>query len=118
MPRSSNQKLKLLRIYNYLLEYTDGEHTVTAADIIKELERYGIPAERKSIYSDLEALADMGVDVQKSADGWFIGEREFDLPELKLLVDAVQSSKFKSSRAAIRRWSCSGRCSSRTASKA
>ena len=59
MPRSSNQKLKLLRIYNYLLEYTDGEHTVTAADIIKELERYGIPAERKSIYSDLEALADM-----------------------------------------------------------
>lgn len=55
MPRSSNQKLKLLRIYNYLLEYTDGEHTVTAADIIKELERYGIPAERKSIYSDLEA---------------------------------------------------------------
>ena len=72
MPRSSNQKLKLLRIYNYLLEYTDGEHTVTAADIIKELERYGIPAERKSIYSDLEALADMGVDVQKSADGWFI----------------------------------------------
>ena len=94
MPRSSNQKLKLLRIYNYLLEYTDGEHTVTAADIIKELERYGISAERKSIYSDLEALADMGVDVQKSADGWFIGEREFDLPELKLLVDAVQSSKF------------------------
>ena len=93
MPRSSNQKLKLLRIYNYLLEYTDGEHTVTAADIIKELERYGISAERKSIYSDLEALADMGVDVQKSADGWFIGEREFDLPELKLLVDAVQSSR-------------------------
>ena len=115
MPRSSNQKLKLLRIYNYLLEYTDGEHTVTAADIIKELERYGIPAERKSIYSDLEALADMGVDVQKSADGWFIGERRNSSPEKR----AVNLSKnWKSSRAAIRRWSCSGRCSLRTASKA
>ena len=94
MPRASNQKLKLLRIYDYLLEYTDGEHSVTAADIIKELDRYGIAAERKSVYSDLEALTDMGVDVQKTAAGWFIGERDFDLPELKLLVDAVQSSKF------------------------
>lgn len=94
MPKSVGHKLKLFRIYNYLLEATDEEHAVTAADIIKELERYGITAERKSVYSDLEALTDLGVDIEKNADGYYIGERQFDLPELKLLVDAVQSSKF------------------------
>ena len=94
MPKAAGHKLKLFRIFNYLLEYTDEEHTVTASDIIKELERYGITAERKSVYSDLEALAELGIDIEKSTDGYYIGERDFDLPELKLLVDAVQSSKF------------------------
>lgn len=94
MPKAAGHKLKLFRIFNYLLEYTDEEHNVTASDIIKELERYGITAERKSVYSDLEALAELGIDIEKSADGYYIGERDFDLPELKLLVDAVQSSKF------------------------
>ncbi len=94
MPKSSNQKLKLFRICQYLFEFTDEDHCANASDIIKELDRYGISAERKSIYSDLESLEDMGIDVQKTSNGWFIGERDFDLPELKLLVDAVQSSKF------------------------
>lgn len=94
MPKSTGQKLKLMRIYNYMREYTDENHAVSAADIIKELSRYGITAERKSVYSDLDALEALGVDIQQNGDGWFIGEREFDLPELKLLVDSVQSSKF------------------------
>ncbi len=94
MPKASGQKQKLMRIYNYLLENTDDDHFVTSSQIIAELDRFGISAERKSVYSDLETLTDMGVDVQKNENGYFIGERDFDLPELKLLVDAVQSSKF------------------------
>lgn len=94
MPRSVNQKLKVLYLLRYLNENTDEEHPAGMQDILAYLERCGISAERKSIYADIEALGDFGIDIQRSANGYFIGSRDFDLPELKLLVDAVQSSKF------------------------
>ncbi len=95
--KSSNQKVKLLALQQILLERTDEEHVLSTAQLIQELERWGVAAERKSIYDDMETLASFGLDVQNRkgrAGGWFIGERDFELPELKLLVDAVQSSKF------------------------
>jgi len=80
-----------------LLEKTDEEHTITLNDMIAELERYDITAERKSIYDDLEALRQYGIDIatrkSKTTD-YFVASRLFELPELKLLVDIVQSSKF------------------------
>lgn len=80
-----------------LLEKTDEENTLTLNDIIAELEKYGITAERKSIYDDIEALRCYGVDIAtrktKTTD-YFVANRLFELPELKLLVDAVQCSKF------------------------
>ncbi len=97
MPKSANQKLKLLRLYQILLQQSDEEHPISIAQLIDELARWDISAERKSIYADLEALAEMGVDVQSRKGrnaGWFIGQRDFELAELKLLVDAVQSSRF------------------------
>ena len=97
MAKSSNQKTKLLRLSQLLLRQTDEDHPMPVAQIIQELGRYGIKAERKSIYDDLEALRQMGMDVQcrkGRAPGWFVGEREFQLPEVKLLMDAVQSSRF------------------------
>lgn len=97
MSKSANQKLKLLRLYQILLQQSDEEHPISIARLIDELARWDISAERKSIYADLEALADLGVDVQSRKGrnaGWFIGERDFELAELKLLVDAVQSSRF------------------------
>lgn len=98
MARSPNQKLKLLYLCRYLLRTSDQDHPVTVAQMIEYLERQDISAERKSIYDDMEALRLFGLDVQTvrtgSATGYFIGEREFQLPELKLLVDSVQSSKF------------------------
>ena len=101
MAKTSGQKLKLLILYKILLERGDEEHPVTTAELIEALDREGIPAERKSIYADMETLREFGLDVQfqKGAhSGWFVGERDFELPELKLLVDAVQSSRFISRR--------------------
>ena len=101
MAKSANQKLKLLRLYDVLLHRSDEEHPISVAELIAELSRWDIKAERKSIYDDLEALADLGVDVQSRKGrnaGWFIGTRDFELAELKLLVDAVQSSRFITKR--------------------
>lgn len=97
MGKSSNQKLKLLYLLKMLNEKTDEENTMTINDMIAELDRYGITAERKSIYDDLEALRHYGMDIasrkSKTTD-YFVASRLFELPELKLLVDAVQCSKF------------------------
>lgn len=98
MAKSSNQKLKLLYLCRYLLRQSDEDHPVTVARMIEYLARQDIAAERKSVYDDMEALRLFGLDVQTvrvgSATGYFIGQRDFQLPELKLLVDSVQSSRF------------------------
>lgn len=93
-----------------MLEMTDDEHGLTMAEIIKELDKYDITAERKSIYDDFEALRLLGLDIIKERDkrtfSYHVGNRKFELPELKLLVDAVQSSKFitvKKSRELIKK---------------
>ncbi len=101
MAKSANQKRKLLVLYQYLLRNSDEEHPVTVQGMIEELARWDISAERKSIYADMEELRQMGMDVQTrkgKCSGWFIGEREFELAELKLLVDAVRSSRFLTAR--------------------
>lgn len=97
MAKSSNQKLKLLYIVKYLMQNSDEEHPVSTAEIIGELANNGISAERKSIYDDIEALKLFGLDIiqlKGKNGGYYIGERDFELPELKLLVDSIQSSKF------------------------
>lgn len=97
MPKGSNQKRKLMVLARFLLKHSDEEHPVTLGQLQEELERWNAPAERKSIYDDMEQLRQLGLDVQTRrgvGGGWFIGEREFELAELKLLVDAVQSSRF------------------------
>lgn len=94
---NSNIKLKLLYLMDILLEKTDENNYLTVNDIITELSRYGISAERKSIYSDIELLKLYGLDIichKGRANKYFIGSRDFELAELKLLVDSVQSSKF------------------------
>ena len=97
MPKSINQKAKLLYIQKFLLEETDENHSLTVNQIITKLAGYGINAERKSIYDDIETLRNFGLDVicnRSRSNSYFIGERSFQLPELKLLVDAVEASKF------------------------
>ena len=101
MSRSTNQKTKLLHLYQMILRQTDEEHPLTVAQIIEQLARADIKAERKSVYDDLEALRQFGLDVQcrkGKSPGWFVGDRDFELPEVKLLMDAVQSSRFLTQR--------------------
>ena len=97
MSKNPNQKLKLLYLYQILLQRTDENHKLTTDELRAALERGGITAERKSIYSDIEALQNFGLDVicQRGAGGgYYVASREFELPELKLLVDAIQCSRF------------------------
>lgn len=100
MPRSENQKLKLLYLKQFFEEKTDEDHPATMPDILAYLKANGVEAERKSIYTDLSALADFGMDVRKDVYGksytWF--DREFELPEVKLIIDSVASSKFLSEK--------------------
>ena len=101
MPKSANQKAKLLYVMKILLQESDEEHPLSTEDIIRKLEEAGIKAERKSIYSDVETLRAFGLDVHGArgrSAGYYIGAREFELPEIKLLIDSVQSSKFITER--------------------
>ena len=93
----AEQKMKILYLMKIITEQTDENHIMSANDLAAALAVYGISAERKSIYSDIEALQTFGMDIvqQKGANaGYYLAGREFELAELKLLVDAVQSSKF------------------------
>ena len=95
--KQPQQKLKLLYLMKILLEKTDEEHHITVPEMIRELEALGISAERKSVYSDLEYLQLYGLDIcseRSKTHGYYVASREFELPELKLLVDSVQASKF------------------------
>lgn len=95
--KKPNQKSKILYLAKILTEQTDEEHPLSMAEIISELSKLGIPAERKSIYSDFEQLRVFGLDIcsiKSRTTKYFVNSRSFELPELKLLVDSVQSSKF------------------------
>ena len=97
MARSSRQKEKLLYLQKIMLEKTDEDHPLTISEIKELLAGYGITTERKALYNDLEILETFGLDICKtrtSAVRYFVGSRDFEVPELKLLVDAIQSSKF------------------------
>ena len=97
MPRSENQKKKLILILRLLQKRSDEDHPVSMQEILAYLSGEGVEAERKSIYDDLEALRDLGYDiinVKGRNGGYFLGNRDFEQAELKILVDAVQASRF------------------------
>jgi len=98
MPKGTNQKFKLYRLAQIMLEKTDEDHFITMPEIMSELAKYDITADRKSIYTDLKDLYELGIEVQGEPVGnryhYHVVSRAFELPELKLLVDAIQSSKF------------------------
>lgn len=110
MPKGTNQKFKLYRLAQIMLEQTDDEHYITMPEIMEALGKYEITADRKSIYQDLRDLEVLGIEVEGEPVGkgyhYHVVTRPFELPELKLLVDAIQSSKFiteKKTNALIRK---------------
>ena len=98
MPKSDNQKLKIFYILDYLQRNSHQNHPVRASELLSMLERqHNIVCDRKTVYSDIAALIDYGVDIVSipgKNGGYYIASRNFELPELKLLIDAVQSSRF------------------------
>lgn len=97
MARSSKQKQKLLYLQKLMLEKTDEEHGLTVNEMINALAENGISAERRSLYEDLEILETFGLDICRARTNtvrYYVGSRDFQMAELKLLVDAIQSSKF------------------------
>ena len=102
MPKGMNQKFKLYRLGEIMLEMTDEEHYITMPEILAALEKYEIHADRKTIYNDLRDLEVLGIEVEGEPVGkgyhYHVVNRPFELPELKLLVDAIQSSKFITER--------------------
>ena len=97
MAKSSNQKLKLIYLMKILSELTDEQHSITMPEIIDALKAYDISAERKSLYNDIENLRLYGLDIIGTQEGrtysYHVGNRQFELAELKLLVDPVQDRR-------------------------
>ncbi len=95
--KNSNQKLKMLYLSRIFTKYTDEEHSLTIAEIIEMLAENGISAERKTLYNDIQLLKDFGLDIVMNNGkqySYYLASRDFELPELKLLADAVASSRF------------------------
>lgn len=104
MARSELQKLKLLYLKDLLEQQTDEQHPLTVQKILDYLQNLGIQAERKAIYNDIACLQAFGMDIlhlRGKNGGYYLASREFELPELKLLVDAVQSSKFLTTKKSL-----------------
>ncbi len=96
MPKQEGQKSKLLALLRIFEQQTDENHLLNVPQLVQLLEQQGILCERKSVYSDIEALNALGYDIQLRRGrngGYWMASRTFDLAELKLLVDAVQSSR-------------------------
>ena len=110
MAAGDNQKLKMLYLVRILSEETDDTHALSLQEITSRLQAYGVNADRKTLYKDFDELENYGYEILRDQDGrtvrYHLGTRKFELPELKLLVDAVQSSKFiteKKSRQLIKK---------------
>ncbi len=94
-------KVKLLFLHDIFTRQTDNEHVFSANELCELLADYGISCERKSIYSDIEALKEYGMDivnVRTPKRGYYLNERKFDIAEVRLLIDAIQAAKFISSQ--------------------
>ena len=98
MAKGEKQKQKLLYLAKILSEETDDQHSLTTQEIISRLSSYEVNVERKALYRDFEELKDFGLDIISEQIGrnvyYHLGHRDFELPELKLLVDSIQSAKF------------------------
>lgn len=98
MPTGSNQKLKLYYLSRIMLEKTDDSHYLTLPKIQELLSAYDVTADRKTLYQDIQTLSTLGLDIigEKHGKyyGYHVGNKHFDIAELKLLVDSVQASKF------------------------
>lgn len=96
-----NPKLRILCMADYFMHHTDEQHTVTVPELIALLGREGFAADRRTVYDDMQALGEYGLQIEKTrtkTHNYYLAARQFELAELKLLVDAVQSAHFLSEK--------------------
>ena len=97
MSRSSEQKIRLLVLYDILQRETDEEHPLSTNDLIRKLSDFGIQATRQTVYDDIEILNSFGYEIMTQhgrSNRYFVGDRAFELPEVQVLLHAVEASKF------------------------
>ena len=97
MSRSSEQKIRLLVLYDILQRETDEEHPLSTNDLIQKLSDFGIQATRQTVYDDIEILNSFGYEIMTQhgrSNRYFVGDRAFELPEVQVLLHAVGASKF------------------------
>ena len=99
MPKAENQRAKLIYLAKIFSERTDEAHPISREELLSALGEYGVEVERKTLYSDIETLRETGMDIilDKSAprkSAYYLASRDFELPELQLLTNAVACSKF------------------------
>lgn len=97
MPKNAGDKLRLVYLIDIFKKYSDDEHSLSVSDLCEKLEEMNVRATRQTIYKDVEDLRFLGYDIVQTRDpryGYYLGRREFDLAELKLMVDAVQAANF------------------------
>ena len=93
----ASKKLKTLLIYKYLKDFSDEDNPLSSTELINMLQADGIEAERKSIYADIKSLNSIGFEIEKTNSphkGFYMSKRDFELPEVRLLIDAVSSAGF------------------------
>ena len=98
MPDPKFQKIKLLKIWEILNRKTDEQHPITTQELIAELNILGITADRRTIYTDIDSLQEFGYEIQNKRRNhdmvYWLPKRQFDLPEIKIIMDCIYSSKF------------------------
>ena len=97
MAERKGQKIKIVCTLDILKKYSDEDHPITATEICEKLSAMGVTAERKSVYDDITNLIDYGYDIIRASSpkrGFFLASREFEVPEIYLLTDAVRTAKF------------------------
>ena len=98
MARGDNQKLKMLHLLKIMAEETDDQHMLTMTEIVDKLKKAGVHADRKTLYSDMAELERIGIDIISQRQGrntyYHLGAHQFDLAELKILVDSIEAAKF------------------------
>lgn len=109
MPKSYNQKIKILYLMKVFVEKTDRDHPISIAELMDYLDKQGIRVERKTVYDDIASLRSFGLKIENRRglnSGFYLDERKFEIPEIKILIDAVQSARFlteKQSRELLRK---------------
>ena len=102
MGKENFSKIKLLKIWEILKQESDEDHPLSTGELLARLEKNGVACDRKTLYQDIAALNSFGYEVickrGQHSNSYYVVDRSFDVPELRVLIDAVQAASFITER--------------------